>query len=106
MAEPPALWRLRNAWKNEPTFFTNDSAKPTAWSTGFARHERVKSANSPITEKEAKAIRRLSKVAGKQSMALSGTIFGFLSNVNISVVWGRTLPSATMNTSARRSNSR
>jgi|GEM_PF-6200480 len=68
-------------------YFANSEDEPT--SNKFVRKIKIKEDdNQEINKDEAKCIIRVSKVAGKQSKALTGITLGFLSNVNISFILG------------------
>ncbi len=69
-------------------YLTEKGAEPTAVSAGFAAPARVDTAGTGVTSNEAKAIRRIGKIAGRQAKSLTGTLFGLLSNINVSFVVG------------------
>ncbi|QOJ20186.1 MAG: hypothetical protein HRU77_05435 [Gammaproteobacteria bacterium] len=65
-------------------YFANSEDEPTA--NKFVTNLEIK--DQEINKEEAKCIKRVSKIAGKQSKALTGITLGFLSNVNISFILG------------------
>lgn len=68
-------------------YFANSEDEPTA--NKFVKATQIEeNDNQEINKEEAKCIKRASKVAGKQSKALTGITLGFLSNVNISFILG------------------
>lgn len=68
-------------------YFANSEDEPTA--NKFVRKIKIKEDDDrEINKDEAKCIQRVSKVAGKQSKALTGITLGLLSNINISFILG------------------
>ncbi|MGH9963095.1 MAG: hypothetical protein ACREBC_39260, partial [Pyrinomonadaceae bacterium] len=69
-------------------YLTNGGETPSAAAAELAAVQRVDVPNAAITDREAKWIQQLSKLAGKQSRSLTGLGLGFLSNFNVSLIFG------------------